>query len=256
LVQPDAYGTVSVDKWEKEKQKYIDTRILPLNYVKGLGKWYGQVAYWINQLIEEAAQRPIQAGGADIARFASNPEAFDLRMNPRDYELHCALQLEKVGWSTRLTTVTGDQGADVIAHRSGKILVVQCKLYSQPVGNDAIQQVHAARFPVSRYRSRRIKSTLYKVRASTCKRDRHPFAPSRATLPVYWLTRLAMPPSGESGAPCGPLTSRLPPKQFAFTDERNCRRHQSSFWFDDLLITGQRLLPFPPPPRAPACRPT
>jgi len=123
----------------------MDTRILPLIRAKGLGEWYGQVTYRIDQLIEEAAQRLIQAGEADIAKFVSNPEAFDLRMNPRDYEQHCALQLEKAGWSTRLTAVTGDRGADVIAHRSGKILVVQCKLYSQPVANDAVQQVHAAR---------------------------------------------------------------------------------------------------------------
>jgi len=66
-------------------------------------------------------------------------------MDPIDYERYCALQLEKAGWVTRLTAATGDQGADVIASRGGKILVLQCKLYSTPVGNDAVQQVIAAR---------------------------------------------------------------------------------------------------------------
>jgi len=66
-------------------------------------------------------------------------------MEPLDYEKHCALELEKTGWGTRLTVATGDQGADVIAHRDGKVLVLQCKLYSSPVGNDAVQQVIAAR---------------------------------------------------------------------------------------------------------------
>jgi restriction system protein len=96
-------------------------------------------------MIEDAALRPIQAGDARLALYVSNPEVFDRRMDPLDYERFCALQLERAGWTTRLTVATGDQGADVIAQREGKTLVVQCKLYSQPVGNDAVQQVHAAR---------------------------------------------------------------------------------------------------------------
>jgi restriction system protein len=127
------------------KKYYIETRILPIFRFKGLEQWYGQVAYTIVHLIEEAAQRPISAGELEISTFVSNPEVFDARMTPINYEKHCALQLEKAGWSTRLTAVAGDQGADVIAHRDGKILVVQCKLYSQAVGNDAVQQAHAAR---------------------------------------------------------------------------------------------------------------
>ena len=107
--------------------------------------WFEQVAAAINGLIEEAAQRSISAGNPEALRFVSNPEVFDARMDPLDYEKHCALQLERAGWSPRLTAATGDQGADVIASRDGKILVLQCKLYSQPVGNDAVQQVYAAR---------------------------------------------------------------------------------------------------------------
>jgi restriction system protein len=95
--------------------------------------------------IEEAAQRSISPASDTGNRFISNPEIFDPRMEPLDYEKHCALELEKTGWGTRLTVATGDQGADVIAHRDGKVLVLQCKLYSSPVGNDAVQQVIAAR---------------------------------------------------------------------------------------------------------------
>jgi restriction system protein len=145
LVQPDRYGTIFLDKWEAEKQYYLKTRILPQIEAKGLMEWYGSVAFTIERLIEEAAQRPLASGDLEVVAFLSDPEIFDARMDPLDYERHCALQLEKAGWSTRLTATTGDQGADVIAHRNGKILVVQCKLYSQPVGNDAVQQVHAAR---------------------------------------------------------------------------------------------------------------
>ncbi len=44
-----------------------------------------------------------------------------------------------------MTAVTGDQGADVLAERNGVRLVLQCKLYNQPVGNKAVQEVYAAR---------------------------------------------------------------------------------------------------------------
>ena len=76
---------------------------------------------------------------------ASSPEVYDPKMNPIDYEIFCALQLQRAGWDTRTTVASGDQGADVIAEQGGKLLVVQCKLYSAPVGNDAVQQVHAAK---------------------------------------------------------------------------------------------------------------
>ena len=144
LVQPDVYGTVSLDRWQAEKARYVDTRILPALRAHGLEQWFGEIGVRVDLLIEEAAQRRITPG--EHAVFVSSPETFDPRMNPIDYERYCALQLERAGWSTRLTAATGDQGADIVATRAdGKRLVVQCKLYSQPVGNDAVQQVHAAR---------------------------------------------------------------------------------------------------------------
>jgi restriction system protein len=145
LVQTDRYRTVNVDKWEAEKRRYIETRIIPIVRLRGLDTWFRQVAATIDYLVEDAAQRPVTPTDSESSRFVSNPEVFDARMDPLDYEKHCALQLQKAGWSTRLTAATGDQGADVIASRDGKILVLQCKLYSQPVGNDAVQQAYSAR---------------------------------------------------------------------------------------------------------------
>jgi restriction system protein len=53
--------------------------------------------------------------------------------------------LRRAGWDARLTTITGDQGTDIIAERDGKRVVVQCKFYSKPVGNKAVQEVAAAK---------------------------------------------------------------------------------------------------------------
>jgi restriction system protein len=70
------------------------------------------------------------------------------RLVPTDpilYEAWCAAQLKACGWNARTTKVSGDQGADIIADKNGRTLVVQCKLYSSDVGNKAVQEVIAAR---------------------------------------------------------------------------------------------------------------
>jgi len=51
---------------------------------------------------------------------------------------------KEFGWKSRVTKSTGDQGADVIAEKEAKTCVVQCKLYSKPVGNKAVQEVYSA----------------------------------------------------------------------------------------------------------------
>lgn len=66
-------------------------------------------------------------------------------MSPADYEMDCARRLQKAGWMTRVQGGSGDQGVDIVATRSGVIAVFQCKYYSSPVGNSAVQQVHTGK---------------------------------------------------------------------------------------------------------------
>jgi hypothetical protein len=49
------------------------------------------------------------------------------------------------GWSGKPTPATSDQGADVICDYGDVRAVIQCKLYDQPVGNAAVQEVISAR---------------------------------------------------------------------------------------------------------------
>ena len=56
-----------------------------------------------------------------------------------------AEQLSCAGWETQLTSASGDQGIDVMAEKFGLSLVVQCKLYSKPVGNAAVQEAIAGK---------------------------------------------------------------------------------------------------------------
>ena len=143
LVAVDAYGTVDLSRWLKEKEMFIHTRIAPLLDAEGLREEWSAIAGQVEHRIEMAASAPV--GLDQQASFVSNPEIFDPRMTPIDYEWHCALLLRSVGWDAQTTKASGDQGTDVIAHRGGLKLVLQCKLYSRPVGNDAVQEISAAR---------------------------------------------------------------------------------------------------------------
>ena len=66
-------------------------------------------------------------------------------IEPLEFEHWCAQQLIKFGWDAKATAGSGDQGADVIATKGDRKLVLQCKLYSSPVGNKAVQEVYSAK---------------------------------------------------------------------------------------------------------------
>lgn len=69
---------------------------------------------------------------------------FDPNMTPREYEHYCAAVLREMKWTARVTQASGDQGVDIVAEKRGARIVVQCKKYSKPVGNRAVQEIVAA----------------------------------------------------------------------------------------------------------------
>lgn len=75
--------------------------------------------------------------------LSADPNVADI--SPAEYERYCAGLLEEAGWNPIVLASSGDQGVDILAERNGKKLVVQCKYYSQPVGNGAVQEVHAGK---------------------------------------------------------------------------------------------------------------
>ena len=68
-----------------------------------------------------------------------------MSLSPIEFERFCASQLQLEGWSVMCTAVSGDQGADIIAESGNTRIAIQCKQYSQPVGNAAVQEAVAAR---------------------------------------------------------------------------------------------------------------
>jgi len=69
-----------------------------------------------------------------------------------EFEHWVAENLNSFGWSARVTQGSGDQGVDVLASKEGKTVAIQCKLYSSPVGNKAVQEAFSgAKFYDAQY---------------------------------------------------------------------------------------------------------
>jgi restriction system protein len=97
------------------------------------------IALWV---VTIPARRWLEAH--DNARaMAYAPDVFAL--SPDLYEQHCAALLSHAGWQAERVGGIGDQGCDVLAELRGCRVVVQCKLYRRRCGNEAVQQVVAAR---------------------------------------------------------------------------------------------------------------
>ena len=62
-----------------------------------------------------------------------------------EYEIYICDLLKQSGWAGFVTPATGDHGADVIAEKGGTKVAIQCKWYTSPVGNDAVQEAYSAR---------------------------------------------------------------------------------------------------------------
>jgi hypothetical protein len=85
-------------------------------------------------------QNAMRAGAA-AAVEAPAPE----QMTGCEFEQFVAAMFRHSGWQAEVTAIGADQGLDILAKRGSVRLAVQCKRVGQPVGNAAVQEVHAAR---------------------------------------------------------------------------------------------------------------
>lgn len=136
LIRTDAYGKPLVDKWMKEVDYFIDNHILS-NASPQEQRYLRADRNHLSNFIVQAT----------YARLQQEPvsAAFSDNMKPFEFERFCAEQLRLGGWNAHVTTQNRDQGVDIVAEKGGKRLVLQCKLYSGPVGNGAVQQIAAGR---------------------------------------------------------------------------------------------------------------
>lgn len=79
------------------------------------------------------------------SRDRADPRTYFDNFTGTEFEGFITGRLARSGFeNVRGTATSGDQGADVLAERNGRILVVQAKRYRGPVGNRAVQEVLGA----------------------------------------------------------------------------------------------------------------
>ncbi|WP_220635950.1 restriction endonuclease [Georgfuchsia toluolica] len=134
LVINKGYGLTDRSKWDAEKYFFISKVLRP-----ALGS--------ISTVIEDKEFSEFIDSCIDslVAVRKSSTRSAPEVGKPIEYEDHCASLLEKAGWKVSTTKASGDQGADIIAMKNGLTVVLQCKQYSKPVGNAAVQEAFAAK---------------------------------------------------------------------------------------------------------------
>lgn len=167
--QQDRALEIVVDETTREHIKALRARINQSRISDAYGnedtsKAHEEIAYFITNVIF----REYKAAGYDPTVYANTPEKIEaifrrvmnllieyIKQAPDfgidevrtgvEYELFCKNILEANDWKVETTPVTGDQGADLVATYSDKRVVIQCKFYSSPVGNKAVQEAYAAK---------------------------------------------------------------------------------------------------------------
>lgn len=136
-IKTDLFGNEEKRTWEGHVDRFIETQITPALSRRGIEVDQGLVAYLANR-IDEQVRIDTAQHNVDLDVAGSR------QLSAVEYEVLCAEILRQRGWKVHQTPATGDHGADIVAEKNGKRLVVQCKLYGQPVGNKAVQEVYSA----------------------------------------------------------------------------------------------------------------
>ena len=168
-IYKDEYGDIAFDKVDKEIRKFVTEKWKKIEkefkkkgveicyeYYINLAKLYNlsDTIYFVSNNEKEKIidisdcvtlsiidyQNELEVNNIDIDKSDNI-----LQNNPIEYENFIAEKFRDLSWEVNTTKVTGDQGADLICQKDGWWLVVQCKLYSQPVGNKAVQEIYAAK---------------------------------------------------------------------------------------------------------------
>ena len=161
LTYRDDYGDVNYQDWERELEDFVSRKKWDIKrgiefFIPDKYKKYAQTLNMENDLlVNEYPASEMISGLVDLinlnllvfeSRISENysPSSLDEIEDPYEYEKAVSQAFSRMGWNSYATSGSGDQGADVIAEKAGVKLVVQCKLYSDPVGNKSVQEVAAA----------------------------------------------------------------------------------------------------------------
>ena len=154
----DEYGFMDQTKWLKELDYFIDRAIIPnlketiaivvahtARFRFGSAIVYQNLSNTIDDFpdIIEDIKEHINEVLDDYAEEIIDQDIDISLLDPIEYEHFCADLLKENGWNVQVTQASGDQGIDILAEKDGFLLALQCKKYSSPVGNKAVQEAHS-----------------------------------------------------------------------------------------------------------------
>lgn len=94
---------------------------------------------WLEKELEKRFRRCHEDAKSKPPREIGFP-----RQSGEEFEAEVAKLLRERGYQIRGTPTTGDQGADLIAMKNGRKIIIQVKRYQGPVGNFSVQEVIGA----------------------------------------------------------------------------------------------------------------
>ena len=153
-----------VDELMIKHQKVLQRKYKQTHYIDEYGKevengWDREVNYFIEHVVEddicflsEGQKWEIRSRidscmidmKYDILTNKYENKEVELRTGI-DYENYVEAILKEDNFIVNRTPTTGDQGVDLIANKNNIRIAIQCKYYSKPVGNKAVQEVIAGK---------------------------------------------------------------------------------------------------------------
>ena len=102
-------------------------------------------AAWLSLLNQRDAQALIESLHGMVPGEDNTP-APPQQMDGHQFEQYCADLLAKNGYANvEVTKASGDFGIDVLAEKDGVTYAIQCKYYTDKVGNHAVQEAFAGK---------------------------------------------------------------------------------------------------------------
>lgn len=135
----DLFGNCDDTRWKQKIDTFLKTRVVPDE--PNFPAWRRSRA---GRHAADVVDRLTALNVAEQKQANPLLQIDTAALTPIQYEQYCADLLRQQGWNVRETPLTRDGGADFIAEKGGVRLVVQCKRYSKPVGNKAVQEVNSA----------------------------------------------------------------------------------------------------------------
>ena len=103
-------------------------------------EWHNVITEWIYIHALRPVHREIDSQGDDKSETADSDDLLG-----ENHVIHCESILREAGWNVEQTQASNDQGVDLIAQIEDLEVCIQCKRYSNPVGNKAVQEVIAGK---------------------------------------------------------------------------------------------------------------